>query len=149
MVIPTDRREMFEGKLREAFKTSWDATQSILNEVFEVGFAAGKATAEKEMGEKLAQVLGLPAAPMARSIPRRLLIRAKTHFAGTGRAPRGSVRPAVIEALESSPGLRPSDIAAVTGLNENSIRGMLNALAGEDPPMTEKRGDLWYLVAQK
>lgn len=63
------------------------------------------------------------------------------------RAARGTVLPLVIGALRENPqGLRPREIAEKTGLNENSVRGLLNRLATEGK--TTKVGDSWILAPE-
>ena len=60
------------------------------------------------------------------------------------RAAPGTVRPAIIAALEQhSHGLSASKLASWTNLTENTIRGTLRAMRLDG--IVEKRGELWFL----
>lgn len=144
-------------QLRAAFTSVWDKSLKAVADAYRRGRADGKADAEAEMRNRLAGVLGVtiqtvsvPAPLPPPPTPELPQEPENKNIEKGKRAPRGTVRPAVISALESlTEGARPAHLAIITGINENSIRGMLNSLAAETPPITEKRGDLWYLAAQK
>lgn len=150
------------AKLKATHDNLWDATASLIREAYVLGREHGKAEAAAELKARISNllepnpasdptmtVMSYPPPPPPPPPPAATMQTAQpADVEGEKRAPRGSVRPAVINALRQKPGLRPSDIAEITGLNENSIRGALNALAGDDEKITEKRGDLWYLRAQ-
>ena len=59
----------------------------------------------------------------------------------------GTVRPAIITALSTSQGRRPSEVTAITHLKENTVRGTLRALGIEG--LAVKRGDLWLSLRDK
>jgi len=64
------------------------------------------------------------------------------------RAPRGSVAPAVLDALRSTQrGMTPREVANVAQIPENSARGSLNKLSRDG--VVEKRGSLWFLVSPR
>jgi hypothetical protein len=63
-----------------------------------------------------------------------------------GRAPSGTVKPAIKELIEKAPnGILASDIIEKTGFKENSVRGTLSALKAEG--FAERRGELWFPLA--
>jgi len=65
-----------------------------------------------------------------------------------GRAPSGTVKPAIKELIEKAPnGILASDIIEKTGFKENSVRGTLSALKAEG--FAERHGELWVLSQRK
>jgi len=61
-----------------------------------------------------------------------------------GRAPSGTVKPAIKELIEKAPnGIRASDIIERTGFKDNSVRGTLSALRAEG--FAERHGEVWVL----
>jgi hypothetical protein len=108
----------------------WETTVALIKQAHEAGKRTGKVEAADELRNKLVGVLTAPTEISESSEADR-------------RAPRGSVRPAVIGALigYGEPGLRVNEIAIRTGVNENSVRGMLNTLREEG--LAVKDGDLW------
>jgi hypothetical protein len=133
---------------------------SSMLRAYEAGKAAGKAEAESELRAKLASVLTLEATP--------------GNFVGTGssgiasatlseptptprhsgwtnpRAPRGSVRPAIITALKaSSVALTPKQIlqklheAGHTLVKDETIRSTLHKMATDG--VTQQTSDGWTL----
>lgn len=123
-----------EQKLLDALNRVWRDSRTALIEAFDAGRMAGKNEAAADLRAKIAGVLEEP-----KPAP-------DDDGDDDGRAPRGSVKPTVIDALREygAPGLKPAEIASRTGLNENSVRGALNKL--KDEGITDKLGDLWVLV---
>ncbi len=136
------------GQAREALKAAYDA-----------GYAAGRRSMADQLQCRLenviAEVAGGKVATLqisTRPQPTVIVESANVDAAQPRkhawsdrekRAERGSVRPVVIEWLSNSNnGGKPFDIAKDTGLNENTIRGMLNTLGKEG--LAEKRGELWF-----
>jgi len=67
---------------------------------------------------------------------------------GNGRAPSGTVKPAIKDLIKNSAnGIRASDIIERTGFKDNSVRGTLAALRAEG--FAERRGEFWYLSQRK
>lgn len=134
--------------LGNAFNVIWDAANKAVADAFETGKAVGKAEAAAEMRDRLASVItGVAPVPLPQK-PAILPPPPPMPGAAVKRRPRGSVKPEIIELLKKTPeGLRATDVALLTGLNENSVRGALNALAHDKT--TKKQGDLWVLAAQK
>jgi IclR helix-turn-helix domain len=134
------------GALHEALELAWQSGYKAIEAAFEAGRAAGKNEASEELRDRLASVLNVPMnkAAVLPPLPPLPSLDAEEQ-AESKRATRGSIRPTVIRALSDYglPGLRPSEIASRTGLNENSVRGTLNTLAHEG--VTTKIGDLWVL----
>lgn len=133
----------FAELLKPGFTSAWDGAIRAITDAYNAGFQAGYEKSTLEMRNRIAGVLSEPAqgiVPPPSSGGRLAGIPLPER-----RAPRGSVRPTVVKALEEygEPGLTALEIAIRTGANENSVRGMLNALAHEG--VTEKRGDLWVI----
>jgi hypothetical protein len=121
----------------------------ILCEAFEAGKVIGREHAASELRAKVAGILD---APFTSSVPYAVPLKPGIGVepsADAKRAERGTVIPTVIETLKAygEPGLKPSEIATRTGLNENSVRGALNKLAHGG--VTRKNGDLWLLAAHE
>lgn len=123
---------LLQRQLLATAQTAHNACFTIVQQAFEAGRTLGKNQAAEELKKKMFGILEGTAETES------------AEEAEGKRAARGTVRPAVIKALQDSPvplGVR--DIAVVTGINENSVRGMLNKLAEEN--MTLKIGDRWML----
>lgn len=124
-----------EAPLRDAFAIA-------LLKAYNQGLEDGRRVAAEELSARVASVLHL-----APSRPTFLgSIESPQDQAQAGnRAPKGTVAPAVLDALEHAVrGKRPAEIAAEKGIPENSARGMLNRL--RQIGRVEKRGDLWFLA---
>jgi hypothetical protein len=134
-------------KLQRAFTLSWDVVLAVVTEAFLAGKQHGKAEASAEFKSRLSGLLELrdegatyaaAALPAATAPP----ITPKP----PKRAPRGTIKPTVIGILKDygPPGLKPVEIAIRAAINENSVRGALNALSKRG--VTRKEGDLWVLA---
>jgi hypothetical protein len=136
--------EPYQKRILAVFQAAYENALKIGNEAFLAAKTSGKNAAAAELREKVADILKFPPAPIGDE-PAEEEAEEETE---AKRAKRGSVRPAVIEALRRVPtGLKPAEIAENTGMNENSVRGTLNILVDEG--VTVKRGDRWFLAEQK
>ena len=64
-----------------------------------------------------------------------------------GRAPLGSVKPAIKSLIEKAEGgISAGDIVKQTGFKENSVRGTLSALKTER--FAPRNGELWFAIRQ-
>jgi hypothetical protein len=119
---------------------------------YERGYAAGAQEAREELATVKKQLYAIASGliPEAEIKPSILGAAASitpkpTIDISSGRAPRGSVAPAVIDALRSSNrGMSPREVADKAKIPENSARGSLNKLIREGT--VEKRGSLWFLA---
>lgn len=126
-------------------KTAHDQINAALESAYQRGVEDGRRMAAEEFKARISDALNIPMEPSAKSSETPPVTRQEK---SASRAPRGSVEPAVIEALRISVrGKKPSEIAAEKGIPENSVRGMLNKLRHEG--VAEKRGELWFLMPQK
>ena len=127
--------------------------RDALFDAFEAGRVVGKREAAAEMKAKLAAALDFDASslsakqtiereqpatsetsnPIVDSVPPRL-----------SRAPRGSVKPAVMGMLTGILGATQAEIVNHTGINENSVRGILNTLRNDG--LAYKKGEVWSLT---
>lgn len=136
-----DPFKALEDKLSAAFQVPWDAALAALRTAFEAGKSVGKAEAAADISRRLEGLLPastatlpplppLPASPAAQQPEKR--------------AQRGTVRPTIVAALEGGHGLTAAQITAMTGLNENTVRGTLNSLLAEK--VAVKRQRKWHLA---
>jgi len=125
----------------EAAKQFSDA----MRKEYERGVADGKRQAADELRARVVGVLDLG------SVSSPVISPPSTNLALTSNSPnirarRGSVEPAVMGAIaDSIKGKKPAEIAAETGVPENSVRGMLNKLRKENRVF--KSGDVWRPLA--
>ena len=111
------------------------ATQGV-RKLLEEAYAAGRAKEREEMKRELTTFLsrGSEAQPTV----------ARPEVDSNGRAPSGTVKPAIKELIEKAPnGILAADIIEKTGFKENSVRGTLSALKAEG--FAQRRGELWFL----
>jgi hypothetical protein len=110
---------------------------------YERGVADGKRQAADELRARVVSVLGVEAVSSIGVQPAPAKLEVTTNPpAVVHRAPRGSVEPAVMGAIaESIKGKKAAEIAAETGVPENSVRGMLNKLRKENRVF--KVGEVW------
>jgi hypothetical protein len=113
---------------------------------YERGVADGKRQAADELRARVVGVLDLD--PILS--PTEILAPAKLPLASSSpqshRARRGSVEPAVMGSIANSiKGKKAGEIAAETGVPENSVRGMLNKLRKENRVF--KSGEVWRPMA--
>lgn len=113
-----------------------------LEKAYQKGVEDGRRIAAEELSAKVASVLQI-------ATPQKTFLGSigdeERPAEGASRAPKGTVEPAVLDALQGAVrGKKPAEIAAEKGIPENSARGMLNKLrqAGK----VEKRGELWFLA---
>ncbi len=123
---------------------------------FEVGRRYGRHEASEEMKAKIAVALNIegPLASVVKQEVKEVLSAgfidihqqpsSEASSPQSGRAPRGSVRPAVLKAIYSPVGATQSEIVNSTGINENSVRSTLNSLRNEG--LARKDGDHWSLT---
>ena len=116
-----------------------EAIDRALRDAYERGLADGREQAKKEFMERLEGVFKEPAPKPT------VTLEASVPHKAVGRAPKGSVEPAVITALEKSDrGMKTSEVAGHANVPENSARSMLNKLRIKG--RVTKRGDFWFLV---
>jgi len=134
---PRTPRQQLDDEALAIFQQGFNTALKLLGRAYDLG----KQEAALELREKVVGVLGLKEALATDGEEEDEDDKERP----AKRAPRGSVRPAVIEALKQAgtEGLRSLDVAERTGINENSVRGALNILAEEG--LTLKRGDRWFL----
>lgn len=122
-----------------------EALEDVIRRAYERGVADGRRIASEQFKERIAGFLNEePEAPSNPIVPSSQSGNAASQTAT--RAPRGSVEPVVIAALpETGKGKRPAEIAAETGLPENTVRGRLNKLrtAGR----AQKTGEYWIRLS--
>jgi hypothetical protein len=120
------------------------ATQD-LRKLLEEAFEAGRVDGKREIAALLSNVLP-PQQIVSAGPPLPLLQAAMAN--SEGRAPSGTVKPAIKELIEKAPnGIRASDIIERTGFKDNSVRGTLAALRAEG--FAERHGELWVLSQKK
>ena len=127
---------------------------NLLREIYDLGRSTGhaegrvegEAAAKSKIKSTLSDLFGDAGSRGAeQSPPTSVLLRNQKHAWSDrqNRATPGSIRPAVLDALRiSNVGLRPPEIAAATGIKENTVRGALNFLRQENK--THKWGGLWF-----
>ena len=127
--------------------------RDALFDAFEAGRVVGKREAAAEMKAKLAAALDFDASSLSAMSTHQ---SAQPESVGSSystaesappqlpRAPRGSVRPAVMKMLARTLGASQSEIVKETGVNENSVRGILNTLRNEG--LVVKKGEVWALT---
>jgi hypothetical protein len=145
MATPVDPDfDAYQKRILAVFQTAYEAALKIGKEAFDGGKVIGKNIAAAELRAKVAGILNdAPAKETAPPEP-----PPEDDETEAKRARRGSVRPAVVEALRKAPnGLKTNEVAEHTGMNENSVRGTLNILL--DELVTVKKGDRWFLNDQK
>jgi hypothetical protein len=122
-----------------ANSTSKPISDAILR-AYERGLSDGRRFASEQFKQLIAKVAAdSPAPPSETASPNAQPLEP------TARAPRGSVEPAIIDALRDAPqGKTPSEIAAEKGMPENSVRGKLNKLRSEQR-VHKVRGH-WYIT---
>jgi hypothetical protein len=101
--------------------------KEALLQAFEQGYEEGTRDARNRLSDYTNQLSTLTVSPL-------------TNY---NRAPRGFVEPAIVAVIKSHPGLRPKDIAERGGLNEHSVRGLLQRLLKAH--LVVKKDGLWYL----
>jgi hypothetical protein len=149
---PPQHLKAFYSLLSVSLETAWQEGTKAIQQAFDAGRAAGKNDAAAEFRGRLASMLNDPvAAPLAPPpLPPPPL--PPPFSAGPvltpelKRAPRGSVRPAVMQALAAEVGLTTGEVAVIAGINENSARGTLNLLSSEGKVI--RNGGKWYLAPQ-
>jgi hypothetical protein len=115
------------------------ATQSV-RKLLEEAYAAGRAKEREDMKRELTTFL-------SRGNEAQVTV-ARPAINSNGRAPSGTVKPAIKELIEKAPnGIRASDIIKTTGFKDNSVRGTLAALRAEG--FAERHGELWVLSQRK
>jgi hypothetical protein len=147
---PIDPLMPFIETLKEGFNGAWDTANKLVRNAYEAGKAAGKQEAAEDLRVRLASVLNVPMNLSPTILPPPPLPPppgSSTHEAEK-RAPRGSVRPAIIGILVVSPnGVTTGEAALLSGVNENSARGTLNTLLSDG--IVRKDGGKWYLIPGK
>jgi hypothetical protein len=122
-----------------------DQINDALEKAYERGLADGRRMAAEELSARVVSVLNISAE--ATVIRKETTVLAARSDKTTARSPRGSVAPAVLDALRDTiKGKKPAEIAAEKGIPENSVRGILNKLRHEGA--VEKRGELWFPAKQ-
>ena len=145
----------FDSILGAIVKSTHLAAQvfaDAMKKEYERGVADGRREAAAELRTKLSNVLDAPvSAKEGENATQNRVVSAvgratgRAVVVGVGRAARGSVAPKVMGALaDSIKGKKPAEIAAETGVPENSVRGMLNKLRKENRVF--KAGDVWRPV---
>lgn len=123
------------NELLDAFNTAYRASIAIVIKAYNSGKEHGKNEAAVELRRVVADALKGPveAAPKpSESSPE------------ARRAQRGTVKPLILASLKNfAHGAKPAEIAAATGLNENSVRGALNSFSNGE---VVKHGDRWRLL---
>jgi DNA-binding transcriptional ArsR family regulator len=99
---------------------------------------------EAEQLQAALNALGSPAQVLARA-PRERSRKALASSRPPRRAPRGSVRQAVLEALGDGQARTPGEIAQITGLSRTSIASTLSRLYSEGTLRKPARG---YVLAR-
>jgi hypothetical protein len=121
------------------------ATQDI-HKLLEEAFEAGRMDGKREIAALLSNVL--PSQGAVSISPPNLPLLHASIANNEGRAPSGTVKPAIKELIEKAPnGIRASDIIERTGFKDNSVRGTLAALRAEG--FAERHGELWVLSKDK
>jgi hypothetical protein len=111
---------------------------------YTAGLNEGRKLATAEMAVKLSNVIGgviPPSPPDAKMQPAGLSSQEDRRK----RAPQGTIKPALLKALtDYQAGLSSSDLVALTGFKENTVRGTLRQLLIEGA--VEKRGQFWAVA---
>lgn len=128
--------------------------RSAVLAAFDIGRKWGRAEAAEEMKARLTAALNLDGSQtseVAVSSDKAEIPVDKTNEEidsnnrnTSTRAPRGSIRPAILRLLGSVAGVTQIEIVEETRINENSVRGMLNSLRNEG--LVERQGDVWSLT---
>ena len=115
---------------------------------YERGFAEGRRAAIAEMKNKLFGAEDESIGPSTTISANAFSDEQEAYAADSARAPRGSVAPAVLEALGTTDrGLTPREVAEFANIPENSARGSLNKLRHQK--LVAKNGPLWVLFQKK
>jgi hypothetical protein len=123
-----------------ATKALSDHLAEVMRKEYERGFNDGRQKAEEEIRARITNAIGGPLTVVIKTPVSETAIE----MASRQRSPRGSVEPKVLGALSDTPkGKKPAEIAAETGIPENSVRGMLNKLRKDKRVM--KQGESWLL----
>jgi len=139
---------MSDAELDHLLENAMAEVAKAMHAAFNAGKESGLQEARTELAEKLSSMIG----SIASHKPERSLIssageRPPTDRPSQKRAPQGSIKPALLRALEPYPlGLPASDIVASTGFKENTVRGTLRQLLAEGKVL--KRNNFW-LIAKK
>jgi hypothetical protein len=128
------------GSVASVLKGMADQFNDALRKEYERGLEEGRRQASEEMRARITNAIGGPLTVVIKTPVSATAIE----MASQSRSPRGSVEPKVLGALSNSPkGKKPSEIAAETGVPENSVRGMLNKLRKDE--RVAKHGEVWAL----
>jgi hypothetical protein len=141
MIVTTDRNDFIADLISSASVTIQDAVQRA----YARGLSDGRRLASEHLKERLAMVLTESLAPTSDTTsPRSPLVESPGQNQ-LARAPRGSVEPAILDALRNAPtGKKPSEIAVEKNIPENSVRGKLNLLRSQQ--RVHKVREHWYIT---
>ena len=129
------------------------ALQKAVEEADRAGYARGVVEGEQAAREELAAIKKKLAAIVGETAdiksPQQAMVSSMkvqdTVEVTLIRVPRGSVAPAVLDALRTSQrGMSPREVANVADIPENSARGSLNKLRHDGA--VKKTGQLWFLA---
>ena len=133
--------------LATSIKEQGVKTEEMVKAAYEAGFVAGKHQADRDLRSKLFKALDAEQPRLEVPSDRLATVSDSSEDAASGapeheRAPRGSVEPKVMNALQYSvKGKKVAEIAAETGVPENSVRGKLNSLRKNG--LVFKVGEVW------
>jgi hypothetical protein len=131
------------GAIANSAQAASKLIAEAMRKEYDRGFADGRQKAAEELRARVASALEGSDTVKIAGVVTGQVARAPVEAI---RAPRGSVEPKVFGSLRDSiKGKKPAEIAAETGVPENSVRGMLNKLRKENRVF--KVGNVWRPTA--
>lgn len=127
------------------------AFRSALGDAYDSGYLDGYNAAKADIAKQIASALSIPSPGVALPSggPMNIATSPVSHtlddITSDSRAERGSIRPALLQFVTDNPGQTTKEIAASSGIKENSVRGGLNILRHQKKVI--KDGEQWFLAS--
>lgn len=137
--------------LSDTYREAAEAIKPIVDAAFKRGYTAGVLAAQENFLKALAQIdtTHFPEIARAPETPTSLVEYALTSKSSGGRAIPGTVKPTIIRLLSQHPnGLTTKQIADMTGIKPNSVRGTLWNLQQENE-VSKSEGGLYRCLEKQ